>query len=367
VKRAFAILAFFIGTAGFIPKALGQAADGQEKLLVLPLFGYSDEQGLGVGANAAWLNIDGSPWNFSADLFASALYQQTYLNVQIYNRKLFDVLFLQAGGFVNRSTRGLFYGLGNSSSITDMSQFGIVDHFLYGRVGLNISPGFAAGVGYSHRSTSIERGSDPLIQQFQDRFSTNPRLSGTTTTATHFFVSYDTRPNILAPQEGELIFASLEQAQPRSGEDLAQQRFFLTAQKYWAISEKDLIVVTRGQYDHQWGEDVPFFLQSRLGGQSTLRAFKNNRFIDAASVLFNIEPRWTFWAPAGTVFERFELSVGVDTGRVFNHENFPPFDSYHTGWDLGLTGLLAGGVPLRLDYATGPEGALIYLHLFHPF
>lgn len=360
------LLALLIGL--LIPGQIhAQAADGSEKLVVLPLFGYSDEQGLGVGANAAWLNVDGSSWNVSTDLFASALYQQTYLSLGVFNRKLFDVLLIQFGGFINRSTRALFYGLGNDSSLADVSQYSVVDHFVYARGGVNIIPGLAAGLGYSHRSTSIDRGSDPVMQQFQDRFSTNPRLSGTTTTASHIFMSYDTRPNVLAPQEGELIFAMLEQAQPRSGEDLAQQRLFLTGTKYWTISEKDLLVATRAQYDHQWGEDVPFFLQSKLGGQTTLRAFRNNRYIDAASILFNVEPRWVFWAPGGAVFERFELSAGMDTGRVFNYESIPPWDSYHTGWDFGLTGLLAGGVPLRLDYASGPEGSLIYLHLFHPF
>ena len=135
------------------------------------------------------------------------------------------------------------------------------------------------------------------------------------------------------------------------------------------LSEKELVLATRGKYDYVWGENVPFFLNSILGGASSLRGYNTNRFIDAGSILFNFEPRWTFWEPNGSLFQRFELSLGIDSGRVFNGNTFPPlpFNEYHFDTDVGITGILEGVAPLRLDYAFTADAGLVYLHLFYPF
>ena len=84
-------------------------------------------------------------------------------------------------------------------------------------------------------------------------------------------------------------------------------------------------------------------------------------------MLFDIEGRWDFWDP-GFLVESLELSLGLDMGRVFEFEVLPPLlDDYHLGWTIGLTGILAGGLPVRFDWARGPEGDLFYLHLLYPF
>ncbi|MDZ4678055.1 MAG: BamA/TamA family outer membrane protein [Oligoflexia bacterium] len=365
----FAGLFFSVFIALHLPAISFAQSDSTERVLVLPLAGYSDEQGLGVGANAAWFNMLGSGWSSSAALFASTLYSQTRIDYDVYNRNFFDVVYANVGGFYNRSTRSLFYGLGNNSSLSDASQYAINDTQIFGRVGVKIFSEVVAGVGYSHRSTGIDRGADPNLQQFFDRWSTNPSLSGSVTTATSVFATYDTRTPNLAPQSGSFVFTSLEQLQPRSGQDLHQQRYTLHGQHYLPIMDKDFLILLRGRYEKQWGENIPFYLQPKLGGSTSIRALKNNRYIDSGNILFNIEPRYTLWSPGGAIFERIEISFGIDAGRVFDYENIPPrpWDSYRIGYDIGLTGILAGGIPLRIDLAPGAEGTLFYVHLFYPF
>jgi outer membrane protein assembly factor BamA len=147
---------------------------------------------------------------------------------------------------------------------------------------------------------------------------------------------------------------------------LSLQKLRIELQKFWPLLDK-LTLLTRARYDHQWGKDVPFYLESKLGGQSSLRGFRSNRYIDAASQVFNIEPRWSFWEINTSVIKKIELSVAYEFGRVFNYENLPPFDSYHFDWDFGLTFITGADLPIRLDYAVSPESSLFYLHLFQPF
>src|SRR5258708_5595188 len=125
-----------------------QAQNSEEHFLVLPLVGYSDEQGLGLGANAAWLNMSGTSWNLSGDIFASTIYSQTHIGLDFYNRHLFDLLYIDLGGFFMRSSRSLFYGLGNKTSLDDASQYAVNDNFVFVRVGVGlIFDGLVFGVG----------------------------------------------------------------------------------------------------------------------------------------------------------------------------------------------------------------------------
>jgi outer membrane protein assembly factor BamA len=350
-----------------LPLRVWAQTAGEERFLFVPLVGYSDEQGVGIGADAAWLNVSGSSWTVNSSLFSSSLYNQTFLNLSVTNNKLFELGWFQAGGFIYNSTRSLFYGLGNGSGLANATQYAINDNDVYLRGGIRIYDELIFGVGYAHRSTGIDRGSDPLLPQFLDVYANSPRISGTTTTSTSVFFAYDTRTPTFAPQEGNFGYMSLSQAQPRSGEDLAQKDFLITGVNYYDIIDKDLILVSRGKFEHEWGENVPFFLQTALGGVDSLRGFRTNRFIDAVSTLINEEGRFTFWNGGSGLIQRLELSLAFELGEVSTYSEFPPFGGYHTDWDLGLTGLLEGGIPIRLDYAFSPESGLIYLHLFYPF
>ncbi len=348
-----------------VEKTYGQAAGGNQ-LIILPLFGYSDEQGIGIGANAAWLGISGGTWDANTALYASTLFGQFNLSGDITNKKLFDFLYVNVGGMVYKGQRSLYYGAGNLTDIKNVTQFSITDQSLYTRVGVTVYPSVIAGVGLIYRSTSIDRGADLSLPQYLDTYPIDPHKSGTTNTATTVFLQYDTRTS-LAPQEGQMAYISWDQDQPWFNGDLSLQRLSLEALKLWPVSDKTLIVLTRFKHEHEWGNDVPFFLKSRIGGVSSLRGYKANRYTDNASQVFNIEPRWTFWTPGGNLVQRFDLSLAYEFGRVFNYETIPPVDSYHTDWDLGLTAVLPSGLPIRLDYAVGPESTLFYLHLFQPF
>ena len=58
------------------------------------------------------------------------------------------------------------------------------------------------------------------------------------------------------------------------------------------------------------GAQVPFYLMDTLGGQNTLRGFRNFRFRDENVLYLSGEYRWE--ATAG-----FDLAVFYDTGKVF--------------------------------------------------
>lgn len=289
-----------------------------------------------------------------------------FLSTQMVNKKFLGTLYMDVGASYIQSQRNFFYGLGNNSSKGAYTQYSFLDNSYYAKMGFEIWQSIVLGAGLLYRSTGLNLGADPTAPQYFDIYPNDPNYSGTTNWATTLFAQYDTRQG-LAPQSGDFAILSWDQNQPWYGSSLSMQRLRMEGLRYWLIQDKVLTVLTRAKYEHVWGEQVPFFLKSRLGGQSSLRGYVHNRFIDAASFLINAEPRWTFWVPGGSWINRMELSLGLDIGRVFEKENVPPFDPYHTNWDIGLTAITSSNVPIRLDYSVAGEANLFYLHLLYPF
>ena len=175
-----------------LSSTLSYSQENTDKLFLLPLLGYSSDQGFSLGAQTAWLGIDGSPWDISSAFAVSTLYQQTFLNLVFTNRKFFDIFYFQGGGFFNQSSRSLFYGLGNNSAFGNESQYSFNDTAEFVRVGIHIpfidpDDALVFGIGINHRSTGLDRGSDTTLPQMFDLFSNSPRLSGTTTTSSLLF------------------------------------------------------------------------------------------------------------------------------------------------------------------------------------
>ncbi|MCC6278096.1 MAG: BamA/TamA family outer membrane protein [Oligoflexia bacterium] len=341
----------------------------QDTLILIPSLGYSDDLGVGLGANGLWAGVLGSSFTGQGDFQYANTAGQSLVNVNVFTKRLLDVLYFELGVGYQKSRNARFYGIGNESNFNDPSYYAFEDSNYYGRIGFGLFDLVTLGVGYSRRQIGLTRSQRPDDPQFFDRFLDHPRPSGLNTTYLEFFMMIDTRNNIYLPTDGFYLFSSVNQTQSRTGEDFGQQRILADARYYLPFWSGDMILASRLRYEREWGENVPFYAQTRIGGQDTFRAWRTNRYVDAGSTVLNVEARFKGFA-VGSAITRIEPSIGLDFGRVFDTRTFPPippFENYRRGWSLGLTAVTASNIPVRFDYAWADEGALFYLHLLQPF
>ena len=91
-----------------------------------------------------------------------------------------------------------------------------------------------------------------------------------------------------------------------------------------------------------------------LGGQDTLRGYRNFRFRDNNVLYMSAEYRWE--AAAG-----IDLALFYDTGKVFPDQDGFNFDNLRDTYGFGIRGKSLRRVVFRLDIGRSDEGTRLFI------
>lgn len=132
-----------------------------------------------------------------------------------------------------------------------------------------------------------------------------------------------------------------------------------------------VVLAGRFYYGWQFG-DVPFYSMNTLaftdrdwtglGGYSSLRGYRLDRFIGPVQIMTNMELRWSFYD--FTLFGQY-LRLGIkpffDAGRTFDKVSDTSFRGWHLGGGGGLMLAWNLSTVICLDYAVSSEGSTFYM------
>ncbi len=181
---------------------------------------------------------------------------------------------------------------------------------------------------------------------------------------------YDTRNNLVTPTDGMQVRAYAELNQNLDdGEHPVYYRYELDVKKLFPSPSKRQILVVRGNLQATFGEGVPFYERSSLGGQNNLRGYGEDRFIDKQLVAFNVEQRiHVLRVRILNVMADFEVAPFVDVGRVFNtFKDLQLFSNFEVTPGVGVRGLVRPSLVGRVDYGYSSEGGAVFAGLDYPF
>ena len=194
-------------------------------------------------------------------------------------------------------------------------------------------------------------------------------------------LAYDSRDYEPDPTSGLLAQAFINEAVRGLGSEFNYGQATLGLTGYvpiFAPQTKNVVAVGNFIYAVRWG-DVPFYAMNRLalpkdevntglGGFPTMRGYSSYRFVGRTTVGANAELRWSF--AEFTVLEQHlkTAAVGfVDTGRVFDSPYHYSIKEWKSSWGIGLRLAWNLATVISFDYGVGPEGALFFMELGHPF
>ncbi len=113
---------------------------------------------------------------------------------------------------------------------------------------------------------------------------------------------------------------------------------------------------------------MPFLERSILGGETTLRGYGRNRFIDSSYLLLNLEERIRLfrWA-LFNVNTDWELAPFIDLGSVMKNilEASPHAFQFNPG--IGFRAVVRPNIVGRVDIGFGNEGPAVFVGLGYPF
>ena len=169
---------------------------------------------------------------------------------------------------------------------------------------------------------------------------------GTTRSITYEHVT-DTRDNIYNPTTGTRISLGAEFAGWLGG-DFNFQKYTISDNRYFKVGHAQ-VVALRGQYGFGNG-DISEFNQYEIGGQNTLRGYREDQFRGDKMILGTVEYRFP-------IVSKVQGALFTDWGGAWNGGATPENIKGSIGVGLSLNTPLG---PLRIDYGRGSDGGRVH-------
>lgn len=272
------------------------------------------------------------------------------------------------GGAFFKNATARFFGISQQTTEEDESNYTDRELRFNWKFGVYFNEVTQLAFGQRVRDVRLQRGATDLPFSVE-RFQTVDGMNGATIFGNRVTFHYDTRDNLVTPTDGTQVtaYAEINQNYRLSGSPIFQ-RYEVELKKLIPSPSKHLIMVIRANLQMTFGDRVPFYEQSSLGGQNNLRGYGVDRFIDKHLVSLSVEQRiHLFRTRMFNVAADFELAPFVDTGKVFSSFSKRINRDYEVTPGVGFRGIVRPNVVGRLDYGYSPEGGAIFAGLDFPY
>ena len=281
------------------------------------------------------------------------------------------LFFLDVGAEFFKNATKRFYGIGQTTPESNETNYTGREIGVKWNFGIHLNDVTRLMIGQRYRDVEIQPGGvdDEIFSR--DRFGGVSGMERTALLANRLVFQYDTRDNLVTPTAGSRVEAYAEAVhnfQRASTDDFVYFRYAIDLRALFPSPSKRLVLAVRGNVQLSFGDGIPFHERSSLGGQSNLRGFGEDRFIDRHLVALNIEERiHVLGLKMFHVNVEFEVAPFVDMGRTYNNFEFRQFSEYEVTPGIGFRGIVRPNLVGRVDWAYSKEGGAVFAGLNYPF
>lgn len=370
-------------------------------IIPLPVIASSPNEGVTFGALSAFLlhnakdevttllapqiNVN-SYFGVTTTLYGAS-YPSPYRNWEInlskstkvnedYEFKIRDNTFLdrklELNAFVYRFTDGSarFFGFQSESRQENETNYADEETGFTFSGGYKITEHFQIILGERFKDVKIRTGAVTSLPFIRDRFTESdvPGINGFTVHAQKLSLVYSTMDSRDMPTRGVYGKISVENSSKFLGSTDSYRHYEAELKGYLPLKDARYISVGRLAYNQTLGSGVPFLERSILGGETTLRGYGRNRFIDSSYLLCNLEERirlfrWEIF----NVNTDWELAPFVDFGAVMESLDKANTRDFEFNPGIGFRAVVRPNIVGRVDMGIGKEGPAIFVGLGYPF
>ena len=261
-----------------------------------------------------------------------------------------------------------FYGFGADSAEEDETNYTQGELAFTGWVGYNITSTLQVRLTERLRWMRIGVGVLDDLPAIWEGFPDAPGLDEPFISAHRVSLIYDTRDSVESPTEGEYIGGFFELSEERLGSGASFRRYGVDLRKLIPSPRRKLILVFRSLLEVLNGDEIPFYEQSTLGGDSDLRGFGLARFVDKNKFIVTVEGRirvvTLHWFG---LLSEIEVAPFVDVGQVFRSFQLFRFKHFQFVGGAGFRAVVYPRVVAAVDVGIGSEGVNVFATLGYPF
>ncbi len=243
-------------------------------------------------------------------------------------------------------------------------------------VGLTLSAGIPFGQHYQlifgerFRKVDIRPGAVTSVPYTGNVFTPQevPGLDGFTAHAQKIALVYSTLDSVTMPTYGGYARIAFENSAKILGSSADYRHYEIEMKGFIPLDSARYITAFRLAYNQTLGSSVPFLEQSILGGETTLRGYGRNRFIDSSYLLLNLEERirlfrWEIF----NVTADWEVAPFIDLGSVMKALDRATTKSFEFNPGLGVRAVVRPNIIGRVDVGFGKDGPAVFVGLGYPF
>jgi len=279
-------------------------------------------------------------------------------------------LLLNGHLFVFTDGSARFFGFQSDSSPENESNYADEEIGFNFVVGYKLTDHLQVIFGERFKDVSIGQGAVKSVPFIRDKFTESevPGINGFTVHAQKIGLVYSTMDSLDMPTRGVYGKLSFENSSKFLGSTDGYNHYEVEVKGYYPLKDARYITVGRLAYNQTLGSNVPFLERSILGGETTLRGYGRNRFIDSSYLLCNIEERIRLfrWA-VFNVNTDWEIAPFIDLGSVMKNilEASPNAFQFNPG--IGFRAVVRPNIVGRVDIGFGSEGPSVFVGLGYPF
>jgi len=279
---------------------------------------------------------------------------------------------LELNGYLFRLRDGSsrFYGFQSGATRDGETNYANDEYGVTAAIGYQVGKHYQVVVGERLRSVDITPGAVRDVPYTRDRYSPDqvPGLNGFTAHAQRVSFVYSTLDTPSLATFGGYARATAEVSTTLLGSSADYRHYEVELKGYVPVDNARYVSVFRLMYNQTLGDDVPFLERSILGGETTLRGYGRNRFIDSSFILCNLEERIRLvrWEIFGVTAD-WELAPFIDLGLVTRSLTTADAQDFEFNPGIGIRAVVRPNIVGRLDIGIGRDGPALFLGLGYPF
>ncbi|WP_447970389.1 BamA/TamA family outer membrane protein [Nitrospira sp. M1] len=368
-----------------VPAISASKNDGQDFGLIIPVLESDDEGNLvslmaPMAIHNSFLGVRGTMnyyryWSAGRQMeFVGSYTEEIERKLKIrYQDPGFiqGLFFLDVGAEFFKNATKRFYGIGQTTPESNESNYTSREIGVQWSFGVHLNDVTRLMIGQRYRDVEVQPGGVKARPFTGVRFAGLTGIERTAILANRLVFQYDTRDNLITPTAGTRAEAYAEAShnfQRQSLNDFVYFRYGVDVRALFPTPSKRMILAIRGNVQLSFGDGIPFYERSSLGGQHNLRGFGEDRFIDRHLVSLNVEERiHVLGVRFFNVNVEFEVAPFVDMGRTYSNFEFRQFSEYEVTPGVGFRGIVRPNVVGRVDWAYSKEGGAVFAGLDYPF
>jgi hypothetical protein len=253
-----------------------------------------------------------------------------------------------------------FFGLGPGSARADQTSYAIRSNRIGSRAGVKPLRHIVTGGEFEYLNPRLSSGKDETVPSIEDKFdpATAPGLGQSVNyLRSAAFVEVDYREPLYA-RKGGWYRLDYSRYDDRSTGHFTFNRFDGDLRQFVGFFSGRRVIAARlfvSTSDTNPGQEMPFYAMPTLGGNDTLRGFRDYRFRGPHAILTQAEYRWEIWSGLdGALF--------YDAGKVADRRADLNFSDLESNYGFGFRFNTDNGIVFRVDAAFGSQDGK-HLHI----